>query len=402
MGRIVRTRIVVVALALCMELLQSGCDSLRKEGTRAESWSARMTYSIMETCPDHSGIDFAQQPSWSYTYGLVLKALWQVWEKTGDKAIMEYVDRYYDGTIEDDGTIRTYAIESYNIDNINPGKVLFALYNTTHKEKYRIAVQTLRQQMKDHPRTGEGGFWHKKRYPHQMWLDGIYMGAPFLAQYAVVFDEPALFDDVVNQIILMEKHARDEDTGLLYHGWDESREQRWSDPKTGCSPNFWGRSMGWYAMALVDSLDYLPKTHKNYNDIVSIMDRLFTALVPFQDEETGLWYQVVDKGDREGNYLEATCSSMYVYSMAKSLRLGYVDKSFLKAAKKGYQGILENLITVDANGHVSLNRCCAVAGLGGNPYRDGSYEYYIGEPVRSNDAKGTGPFILASLEMEQL
>ena len=357
----------MVILVPFMGLMQLGCYSPKLESPRAESWSASMTYSIMETCPNHGAIDFAKQPRWSYTYGLVFKGMWQVWEKTQNKAILEYIDRYYDGMIEDDGTIRTYDIERYNIDMINPGKVLFALYNTTHKDKYRVAVQTLRRQMKDHPRTSEGGFWHKKRYPHQMWLDGIYMGSPFLAQYAVVFDEPALFDDVANQIMLMDKHARDEGTGLLYHGWDESREQRWADPNTGCSPNFWGRSMGWYAMALVDCLDYLPMTHKNYRDIVSIMDRLFTALANFQDAGTGLWYQVVDKGNREGNYLEATCSCMYVYAMAKAVRHGYVDKYFLQVAKRGYQGILEELVTVDTKGHDHLNRCCAVAGLGGNP-----------------------------------
>ena len=402
MKRTVRTCIAIFTLALCVGLLQMGCGNVQKHGPQATPWSVQMTETLMKTCPNYGGLDLAETPRWSYVYGLVLKGMWQVWEKTGDQTILDYIDGYYDQMIEEDGTIKTYDITKYNIDNINSGKVLFALYETKRKPKYRIAMQTLREQMKDHPRTSVGGFWHKKRYPHQMWLDGIYMGSPFLAQYAVVFDEPALFDDVANQIIQMEKHSRNPETGLLYHGWDESREQRWSDPNTGCSPHFWGRALGWYSMALVDCLDYLPKTHKDYDEVVAITNRLFTALAEYQDPKTGLWYQVVDQGDREGNYLEASCSSMFVYSMAKAVRHGYVDKSFLKVAKKGYQGILDNLITVDEEGLVSLNRCCAVAGLGGNPYRDGSYEYYIGETIRSNDPKGTGPFILASVEMEQL
>ena len=367
-----------------------------------DDWAEKMTYSVMGRNADLMSMDFATRLNWSYTYGLVLKAMWQVWEKTKDPKILAYIEKYYDTLIAEDGTIQTYDINKYNIDMINPGKVLIHLYDKTKKDKYKKAIMTLRAQMKDHPRTSEGGFWHKKRYPSQMWLDGLYMGSPFLAQYANGFDEPALFDDVANQIILMEKHARDSKTGLLYHAWDESRQQRWANPETGRSPHFWGRAMGWYAMAIVDVLDELPKDHPKRDDIIAILGRMFTALAKVQDEKTGLWYQVLDQGSREGNYLEATASCMYAYSMAKAVRMGYVDKKFLDVARKAYKGILNQLTTVDENGYVNIHQCCAVAGLGGNPYRDGSFEYYIGEKIRKNDPKAVGPFILAALEFERL
>ena len=278
----------------------------KKDASLNADWSGKTTRTLLERNADLKSIDFASRLKWSYTYGLILKSLWEKWETTQDPQILAYIERYYDTLINANGTIQTYDIKKYNIDMINSGKVLINLYKQTGKEKYLIAIKTLREQMKNHPRTTEGGFWHKERYTHQMWLDGLYMGSPFLAQYAACFDEPALFDDVANQIILMEKHARDPKTGLLYHGWDESREQKWADPETGCSPNFWGRAMGWYAMAIVDNLDYLPTDHPQRTEIIAILDRMFAALANVQDPETGLWYQVLDQGNRNGNYLEAT------------------------------------------------------------------------------------------------
>ena len=363
-------------------------------------WTEKTTRTVMERNADQKSMDFASQLKWSYTYGLMLKSMWAVWEKTQDPEILSYIERYYDTLITEDGTIQTYDRKKYNIDMINSGKALILLYDKTGKKKYLTAIQTLRDQMKEHPRTSEGGFWHKQRYTHQMWLDGLYMGSPFLAQYAKRFNEPALFDDVTKQIILMEKHARDPKTGLLYHGWDESHEQKWADPETGCSPNFWSRAMGWYAMAIIDVLDELPADHPDRTQVIAILDRMFAALEKVQDPKTGLWYQVLDQGDRQGNYLEATGSSMFVYAMAKGVRKGYVDARYLAVARKGYEGLLNHLVTVDEKGWVNLHQCCAVAGLGGNPYRDGSYEYYVGETVRKNDPKGVGPFILAALEFE--
>ena len=368
----------------------------------AQRWSVRMTNSEIKRNPEPWMIDFRETPKWEYTQGLVLKAILQVWQATGDEKYFQYVKTYYDQFIDSDGSIMTYDLEEYNIDRINPGKVLFPLYQKTSDEKFKKAIFLLRKQMQTHPRTSEGGFWHKNIYPHQMWLDGIYMASPFLAQFAQTFIEPALFDDVANQIILMEKYARDEETGLLYHGWDESRQQRWANPETGQSPNFWGRAMGWYSMALVDVLDFLPADHPKRSEIIAILQQLATAIADFQDAETGLWYQVVDKAGKEGNYLESSASCMFVYALAKAVNKGYIDSKFLNVAEKGYDGILKHFIEVSEAGIVDIHKGCSVAGLGGDPYRDGSYEYYINEKIRSNDPKAVGPFILASLEFESI
>ncbi|MBD3290940.1 glycosyl hydrolase family 88 [candidate division KSB1 bacterium] len=361
-----------------------------------------MAESVMQRNPEPWMIDFRETPKWEYTQGLVLKAIQEVWKTTGEDKYFDYVKEYYDQFVQEDGSIMLYKWTNYNIDRINPGKPLFALYEKTGEEKFKKAIYLLREQMKTHPRVSAGGFWHKKIYPHQMWLDGIYMASPFLAQFAKTFNEPALFDDVANQILLIEKHTRDEKTGLLYHGWDESREQRWADPETGCSPNFWGRAMGWYAMALVDVLDFFPEDHPSRQDIIGVLQRLADAITRVQDKETGLWYQVLDQGDRTGNYLEASVSCMFTYSLLKATRKGYIDSKFRDIARNAYQGILHEFIGVDDAGLVNLHQVCAVAGLGGDPYRDGSYEYYISTEIKSNDPKGVGPFILASLEMETL
>lgn len=372
------------------------------ENAPVDPWSTRMAESVMKRNPEPWMIDFRETPKWEYTQGLVLKSILEVWEATGDDRYFQYVLAYYDQFVNEDGSIELYNPEDYNIDRINPGKPLFRLYKETGKEKFKKAIFLLREQMKTHPRTNEGGFWHKKIYPYQMWLDGLYMASPFLAEFAITFDEPQLLDEVANQFVWMENHARDEKTGLLYHGWDESRQQRWADPKTGLSSNFWGRSIGWYAMGLVDALDFFPEDHPRRPEIIAILNRLATAITNFQDEETGVWYQVVDQAGREGNYLESSASGMFVYSLAKAANKGYIDEKFLKVAQKGHAGILKQFIETDAEGLVSIHKGCSVAGLGGDPYRDGSYQYYISEPIRSNDPKAVGPFILASLQFESL
>jgi rhamnogalacturonyl hydrolase YesR len=230
------------------------------------------------------------------------------------------------------------------------------------------------------------------------------MAEPFYAAYSVLFGEQSTvkaFDDIANQFIWTEQHTRDAKTGLLYHGWDESKQQRWANPVTGQSPEFWGRAMGWYAMALVDVLDYFPKNHPKRAALVAILQRLATAIQPFQDP-SGVWYQVVDKAGVKGNYPEASGSCMLVYAVAKGVRLGYLDKRFDAMSVKGFEGIIKNFIETDEQGLVHLTKTCSGAGLGGNPYRDGSYEYYIKEPLRIDDLKGVGPFIQASIEVEML
>lgn len=362
-------------------------------------WSERMALSVMKRNPEAWQIDFMDRPVWSYPQGLMLHAFEELWKKNSDDAFYDYIKAYTDKLIEKDGQIKTYKYETYNIDMINSGKLLFSLYRETGDERYEKAIETLRKQLKYQPKTSEGGYWHKLRYTNQMWLDGAYMGTPFLMQYAKEFKDAEAFDEGVLQLVLMEKHLRDTKTGLLYHGWDESKFQSWADPETGRSPHVWGRAMGWYAMAVVDALDFLPEEHYGKVILTGILQRLAIAINDYQDEQTGLWYQVIDQGDREGNYLEASASSMFVYALAKGVNKGYLDKAFRETAEKGFKGITEVLIEEGAEGELNLTQVCAVAGLGGNPYRDGSYEYYVNEKIRTNDPKGVGPFILAALEL---
>lgn len=368
-------------------------------------WSERMMLSEMKRFPEAWMLDFFKTPKWSYPNGLVLKGAEELYKKTGKKQYFDYIKGYAEEMVNADGTIKTYNIKNYNIDMLNSGNVLLYLYAVEKQDKYLKALQLLRSQLNDHPRTSEGGFWHKKVYPNQMWLDGLYMGEPFYAHYTQMFDKGdsanKAYDDIVNQFDLIEKHLKDPKTGLLYHGWDESKEQAWADKQTGLSPNFWGRAMGWYGMAIVDVLDFLPQYHPGRARLISYLNSYSNALVKVQDSKTGLWYQVLDKGGEKGNYLEASASSMFVYTFAKGARKGYLPTSYKTVAKKAYDGIIRNLISVEKDGTVNLNQNCAVAGLGGTPYRSGTYDYYVNEQIRANDPKGTGPFILASLELEK-
>ena len=366
-----------------------------EESCGGRTWSASMASSVMQRHPLLSR-------RWHYEPGVALLALKQLWQETSERELHDFIKRNIDEFIGPDGSIRTYRMEEYNLDQINEGKLLFFMHETTGDERYKKAAFLLREQLRTHPRTKEGGFWHKQIYPYQMWLDGIYMASPFYAEFAARFDEPEGFDDVARQIVAIEAHTRDPETGLLYHAWDESRSQQWADPHTGCSPHFWGRALGWYAMAIVDVLDYLPEDHGRRAQIMSILQSTMSAVAQVQDPASGVWYQVLNQGDRPGNYLESSASCMFVYAIAKGIRKGILGKEYLTVARQGFDGILAEFVTVDEQGLVTLDGICAVAGLGGKPYRDGSFEYYIGEPVIANEYKGVGPFIMASLEMEKL
>jgi unsaturated rhamnogalacturonyl hydrolase len=379
------------------------------EGATPVEWSKRMAESEMARSGGKMFHEGAPRARWDYTTSLFGLSLMKLAERTGDEAFTEYGAKTVESFIGPDGAIATYNREEFNIDMVPPGKVLLLRWEQGHRDpRIRAALETMRGQMRDHPRTSEGGFWHKLRYPHQMWLDGLFMASPFLAHYGKVFEEPALFDDVANQILLMDRHAYDAKTGLHYHAWDERREQSWANKETGVSPNFWGRAEGWYAMALVDSLDFFSPTHPEVERINEVLRRVADGIVRWQDSETGLWWQVMDQGAREGNYLEATCSSMFVYALAKGINRGYLPReTYLPAVLKGYAGIIRDLVRPEGDtGRISLTRCCAVAGLGytnsAGRARDGSFEYYISEPVIDNDLKGVGPFILAGLEVQQL
>ncbi len=374
-------------------------------GARAAGQSAPLSQRMAATAMnslwrDASKKETGRPAKWTYELGVVLKGLEGVWYATGDGRYFKHIQEQIDHWVQPDGTIRTYRMDEYNIDHVLLGRNLLTLYKVTGQEKYRKAAAALREQLRTHPRTSEGGFWHKKIYPSQMWLDGLYMGEPFYAEYVATFDEPEAFEDIAKQFILMERHARDAKTGLLYHGWDESRQQRWADKTTGRSPNFWGRAMGWYAMALVDTLEHFPTEHARRAELIAILNRLATAVAKYQEQKSGLWYQVLDKGGERGNYLEASASSMFVYALAKGVRNGYLPASYMKVAEKGYKGIAREFVKPVSEAQVNLDGTVSVAGLGGNPYRDGSYEYYLSEKVVTNDPKGVGAFLKASVEME--
>ncbi len=370
-------------------------------------WSRRLATSEMSRKGKTLFKGGAPKARWEYTSGLFAHSLRELGRESGDKDMVSYSADLTGSFIEPDGTIATYQASDFNIDMITPGRVALGVYEETGEPRFKVAAGHLRTQLAGQPRTGDGGFWHKQRYPWQMWLDGLYMGSPFLAQYGKVFQEPAAFDEVVQQIALMDKHSFDAGKGLHYHGWDEKRAQSWANPQTGTSPCFWGRSIGWYAMAIVDSLDYLPPTHQGVDSVNEILKRLADGIVRYQDPKTGLWWQVVDQGGREGNYLETSASSMFVYALAKGINRGYLDReTYLPVVLKGYAGLVRDCTRTDEAGSLHLTRNCEVAGLGytsskGRP-RDGTFEYYISEPVIENDLKGIGPFILAGIEMTRL
>ena len=363
-------------------------------------WSDKMALTLMKRHPQAYMIDDAKSPKWDYVHGLVLHSFEELYKKNPDPRYAAYIKNYVDILVQNDGTIKTYEIEKYNIDMIVAGRLLFNLYETTKDNRYLIAMQTLKKQLEGQPRTTNGGFWHKKIYPNQMWLDGLYMGEPFYAQYTVIFENGKNLDDIAKQFEEIQLHATDPKTGLLYHGWDEKKLMPWANKDTGVSPNFWSRSIGWYMMALVDALDYFPKDHPKQKELVGYLNNIAASLEKYQDQ-SGLWYQVTDKGGKEGNYLESSGTSMFAYAYAKGVNKGYLPSKYKKVANKAFDGLTKQLIKVDADGTITLTQACAVAGLGGKPYRDGSYEYYVNERKKDNDPKATGPFILAALELNR-
>ncbi len=381
----------------------SGCLAGKQTaGGHARSWANVIGESFLDRHPGYVTSDSASpNRRWNYEQGLMLLALLRMWQYTGEGKYFEFVERNLDQYITAEGTIGTYKKDEYNLDNIAPGRAVLAVYDSTHAENYRMAAALLRRQLAEQPRTSEGGFWHKGVYPYQMWLDGLFMAEPFYAEYARRFNETDAFDDIANQFIRVYVHTRDENTGLLYHAWDERKDQRWANPVTGCSPQFWGRAMGWYLMGLVDVLDVFPAGHSQRDTLVHIVQQLSASLMKFRDENSGLWYQVVDQASRDGNYLETSASAMFAYVFAKGVRKGYLPARYLNAARETFQGLVDHALLPGDDGHIDVVGTCRSAGLGGDPYRDGSYAYYVGEPQRTNDLKGIGSLLLAAIELEQ-
>ncbi len=345
-----------------------------------------------------------KKSGWDYIDGCMIMALLEIYNTTSDPKYLKFADYYEDYRIAEDGTISGYDKETWNCDEINGGKNLFTLYRLTGKKKYKNALEKLYEQVKDQPRTKEGNFWHKLVYPNQVWLDGLYMVQPFYMEYETSFTSGKEVDDIYNQFFNVYKIMRDPETGLYYHGYDSSREAFWANKETGLSKNFWLRSLGWYSMALLDTLNHAPdKECENWNKLKSILIDLCESMLKFQDE-SGMWYQVPNMQGREKNYLETSGSAIYAYSLLKGYRTGILeDVKFQEAGIKAFEGICEKYLNTDS-GDLSLGGICLVAGLGpeNNPRRDGSYEYYMSEPIVQDDAKGVGPFILAYNEYRQI
>lgn len=403
--RILYTFLISITILSCKEKTKEPVETVSLKVSDTLKWSERMMLSEMERNPEAWTLDFVEKPKWEYTHGLVLLACQRLNAKYPNPKYDSYIKDWYNQMIDDSSNVKTYKQSVYNIDRVKPGNALIGLYNETKDEKYLKVIHLLREQLSGQPRTSEGGFWHKKIYPYQMWLDGLYMGEPFYAQYTGQFDSgesaQKAYDDIVLQFDLIQKHSKDSVTGLLYHGWDESKEQAWANKETGTSPHFWGRAMGWYGMALVDVLDYFPKDHPGYERLMKYLNEYADVVNKYKDTKTGLWYQVLDKGGEAGNYLEASASAMFVYTLAKGADKGYLPEEYKTIADESFDDVLKEFVTIDDEGIVSLNQICGVAGLGGDPYRDGSYEYYVNELIRPNDPKGVGPFIMAALELNK-
>lgn len=395
-------KVLLISMALIMFAACTTNEQTQKRENKRDyyiNFAHQMAKSQMVHNPELWQSDFVKKPKWDYTQGIIANAMLEVYLQTEDSSLLTYVQDFADYFIHTDGSIEVYDQSKYNIDHVAGGNFLFTLNRINPHKEYPLAINTLRSQLSTQPRTSEGGFWHKKVYPWQMWLDGLYMGEPFYARYATEYHQPELFDDIALQFLTVDKHTCDAATGLNYHGWDESKEQQWADSITGCSPHFWSRSIGWYEMALADVLEVMPTNHPQRQELINIFKRVSKSLMNYRDPESAMWYQLTIHGGKEGNYLESTASAMFCYAFAKGARLGLLDERYLDYAKETFDGMLRTVIITNEDSTISLTNCCAVAGLGGKPYRDGSYEYYVGEPIRNDDPKGVGPMMMAALEL---
>lgn len=353
-----------------LEWAKKACDSLMN------------TYAAGELPPAHR---------WHYHQGVFLCGMELLWETVQEDQYIDYIQSYVDHLIDDHGN---FYFARDELDAIQAGLLLFHLYEATGKAKYRVAASKLRNLLLTLNVTSEGGFWHKDKYANQMWLDGLYMAGVFSLKYAEAYGEPSLRETVLHQERLMRKHMKDEKTGLLYHAWDESRHMPWSDPESGCSPEFWGRSLGWYGLAIAQFLDYLPEGDPGHAELLLELGNFVQALVRYQDKESGLWYQVVDKGHLSDNWLETSCSCLFVYTIAKAVKHGIVGKDYVEAAKKGYNGLI-NILEWDENGGLILPDICIGTSAG-------DYENYVTRPTSKNDLHGVGAFVMACVEMQTL
>lgn len=370
-------------------------------------YSEWMVSSEMKRTPHPYNLNFSSWwPQWSYQVGVELDPMLDVYLKYEDPQLLAYLKEYPQKMIDANGNITGYSYSDFNLDNVRPGHFILRMYEQEPSKKDSIAIATLMKQLDNQPRTNNGVWWHKEIYHWQVWLDGVFMGMPFYTRAAGRFypDEVNdFYDDAVDQMTTTDEKTFDEATGLWKHAWDETHTMFWADPSTGQSQHTWGRALGWYAMALSEVLDVMPESYARRGEVLDIFQRVMAAVADYQDEATGVWYDVMDVDDPR-NYLEATCSSMFAYCLLKGVRMGWLEPSLRQNGIKAYRGIINEFVKKNSNGTISLTKCCEVSGLGpeNKPQRDGSFEYYMSENVRDNDPKGVGPFIWASLEMEEL
>ena len=396
-------------------LVINGSLVLNKEDQPYKNYSEWLTYSEMKRVPHSYLLDFSSKPKWSYVMGIEMEGMLDTYEhyKEGNNAILDYLKEYPAKMIDEKGNITGYKYEDFNLDNVRTAKFILRMHNLFPTKGTEKALKTLFKQLQNQPRTKEGVYWHKAIYANQVWLDGIFMGLPFYCNYAVQTMKPKkaekYLNDAVDQMVKTDYHTYDEKTQLWKHAWDETHQQFWANKEDGKSQHCWARALGWYVMAMTECLDAMPENYARRQEVIDLLNKAMKSVVKYQDKKTGVWYDVLDvKSDK--NYLESTASSMFAYVLLKGYRKGYLSEEYLKAGVKAYNGILKQFIKVNADKTISLTRCCAVSGLGPGPgpyvkkpnyKRDGSFEYYMSEPIRDNDAKGVGPFIWASLEMEQ-
>ena len=380
-----------------------------------KNYSEWLTHSEMKRVPHSYLLDFSKKPKWSYVMGIEMEGMLDTYEayKDGNEAILEYLKEYPQTMIDEKGNITGYKYEDFNLDNVRTAKFILRMHSIAPTKGTEKALKTLFKQLVNQPRTKEGVYWHKAIYANQVWLDGIFMGLPFYCNYAVQTMKPKkaekYLNDAVDQIIKTDLRTYDEKTQLWKHAWDETHEQFWADKENGKSQHTWARALGWYVMAMTECLDAMPENYARRDEVIKLLNKAMASVVKYQDKATGVWYDVMDVKDPR-NYLESTASSMFAYVLLKGYRKGYLSEKYRDAGVKAYNGILNQFIKVNPDKTISLTKCCSVSGLGPGPgpyvkkpnyKRDGSFNYYMSEPIRDNDAKGVGPFIWASLEMEQ-
>lgn len=363
-------------------------------------WSERTALTILNTYPKASQIDGTKKPKWDYKMGLVLFAFEKLYQKTNDKKYFNYIKEYADELIDAEGNITDYNIADYNIDSANPGKLLFNLLDKTKDNRYKKVIEQLRHQIETQPRTASGGFWHKQIYPNQMWIDGLYMAEPFYTQYTVRYENGKALDDIARQFELVQNHLVDQKTGLVYQAWDESKEIAWANPETGTSPTIWARGIGWYMMALVETLDYYPKSNPNYKKLAGYLNQIAKSAVAHKSV-SGLWYQVADKPDLKDNYLESSASAMIIYSLAKGADKGYLSSGYKKIAQKSFDAYLAAFVKKDKNGEIIISNVSSSVGLGGKPFRDGTNEYYTNSKAKDNSSPALAAFLLSAIELKK-